>query len=530
MDGWKRYLLLTQNDDDAPRLRAALDAEALEHEIVRTASLRDTLAALQACSFSAIFVDAGLGNARLGNVVEALTAEAPNIPVLMISEAADLPVALTAVERGAQDYLLKSSFDDGTLRRRIDFRIDRFRKACRAARRLSDSQKLTARFESLIRDNADAILVLDSGGRVIFANPAAGDLFKRTPASLVGSDLGIPVDTAESAEIVIGHTDGSDTVADMRIMRTYWDGNPAFLATLRDISVRKRTERALVLAKQQAELANEMKSKFLAHMSHELRTPLNSILGFTEIMEKGIYGEIDNPRYCDYLETIRYSGTHLLTLINNLLDLSKIEAGREELQEAPIETAELLHAAAQTEQPTAHEHGLTLTCEVEAPGLQLYADRVKLDQIILNLLSNAIKFTPQGGQVRLSSRVSPTGDYEIVVADTGCGMDEADIPRAMGSFAQIRSPYVRARDRGTGLGLPIARSLAELHGGRLQVTSERGTGTQVTVTLPSKRVIGQKTERLAAVSRTNAGRTSGVPQSARHNENSKEVTELRAGR
>ncbi len=313
-------------------------------------------------------------------------------------------------------------------------------------------------------------------------------------------------------------------------MRTYWDGNPAFLATLRDISVRKRTERALVLANQQAELANEMKSKFLAHMSHELRTPLNSILGFTEIMEKGIYGEIDNPRYCDYLETIRYSGTHLLTLINNLLDLSKIEAGREELQEAPIETAELLHAAAQTEQPTAHEHGLTLTCEVEAPGLQLYADRVKLDQIILNLLSNAIKFTPQGGQVRLSGRVSPTGDYEIVVADTGCGMDEADIPRAMGSFAQIRSPYVRARDRGTGLGLPIARSLAELHGGRLQVTSERGTGTQVTVTLPPERVIGQKTERLAAVSRTNAGRTSGVPQRARHNENSKEITELRAGR
>ena len=500
MDGWKRYLLLTQNDDDAARLRAALTAESQQHEIVRTRSLRDAIAASQACGFCAAFTDAGFTKGRTRRIVSALAAEAPNTPIFIISEASDLVAALDAVQGGAQDYFLKSSFTDGTLTRRIDFHIDRFKVARRAERRLQESRRLLERFESLIRDNADAILVLDADARVIFANPAAGDLFRRSPTSLVGADLGISIDTADATEIVIGHHEGSDTVADMRIMRTSWDGQAAFLATLRDISARKRTERALVLAKQQAELANEMKSKFLAHMSHELRTPLNSILGFAEMMERGIYGDVGNPRYSNYLATIRQSGTHLLTLINNLLDLSKIEAGREELNEGLIDAGEFLKAAAHAEQPTALAHGLTLSCEVADPPPQLQVDRVKLDQIVLNLLSNAIKFTPHGGLVRLTGRIDPEGGYEIIVADTGCGMDEADIPRAMGSFAQSRSPYVRTRDRGTGLGLPIARSLTELHGGRLRVRSSQGSGTEVTVSLPAERVIGAELGALAAAS------------------------------
>ena len=160
----------------------------------------------------------------------------------------------------------------------------------------------------------------------------------------------------------------------------------------------------------------------------------------------------------------------------------------------------MLRAAAQTEEPTARENGLSLTCHVDEQPPLLCADRVKLDQIVLNLLSNAIKFTPEGGWVSLSGSMDPSGGYAIVVADSGCGMDEADIPRAMGSFAQIRSPYVRTRDRGTGLGLPIARNLVELHGGRLEITSRRGYGTRVTVSLPAHRVVSVTQGRLAAAS------------------------------
>ena len=500
MDDWKRYLLVTENDDDAARLCIALEADEQGVEIVRTTAVRDAAAALGASGFDAVFVDAGLGGGWAGDAVERLTGEAPDTPILMITAPSELAAALEAVRRGAQDYIMKPTFGDGTLRHRLDFRIERFQEARRAERRLSNSQKMMARFERLIRDNADAILVLDAGGKVIFANPAAGRLLKLSPISLVGLDPGIPVENSEAVEIVVGHRNGSDIVADIRVMRTSWDGEKAFLATLRDISVRKRTERALLLAKQKAELANEMKSKFLANMSHELRTPLNSILGFAEMMEQGVYGDIGNPRYSDYLATIRYSGTHLLTLINNLLDLAKIEAGREELCEETLDSFELLHAAAHAEEPTARERGLTLTCEVEGKPLLLQADRVKLDQIVLNLLSNAIKFTPEGGRVTLTGRPDAAGGFEIIVADTGCGMAATDIPRAMGSFAQIRSPYVRSRDRGTGLGLPIARSLAELHGGRLEIDSCRGLGTRVSVHLPAERVIGEKPGALAAAS------------------------------
>jgi signal transduction histidine kinase len=237
---------------------------------------------------------------------------------------------------------------------------------------------------------------------------------------------------------------------------------------------------------QKAELANQTKSQFLAHMSHELRTPLNCILGFTEMMQRGVFGTIDNTRYVDYLQSISHSGGHLLTLINNLLDLSKIEAGREELQETTVDVGELLHAVTQAEQPAARRRGLSLSCAVKEDAL-LCADPVKLEQVILNLLSNAMKFTPEGGQITLTGRGTAEGGYEIVIADTGCGMAPDEIPQAMTTFAQIHNPFLRKGDRGSGLGLPIARGLVALHQGRLEIASRRGAGTRVSVRLPASR-------------------------------------------
>jgi signal transduction histidine kinase len=427
-----------------------------------------------------------------------LSGTAPDAPLIMLADNEHLPAALNAVRQGAHDYILKSDLDDPVFRHRLKFSVERYTRSCQLQRRLRRAEENKTHFESLVQDNGDAMLVLDLRGHIKFANPAAANLFKRNPASLLGSNPGIPIDNGDTLEIVIGRHRSSDTVADLRITRTTWDGEPAVLATLRDISLRKRTERALLLAKQQAELASEMKSKFLANMSHELRTPLNSIIGFTEMMQRGVFGRIDNPRYEDYLATIRNSGRHLLTLINNLLDLSKIEAGREELDEQTVDVHDLLQAAIHAEEPTAREHGLQLTCDIEGPARLLHADPVKLDQIVLNLLSNAIKFTPEGGRIALSGEVTETGDYRISVADTGCGMDEDQIPEAMGLFSQIRSPYVRSRDRGTGLGLPIARSLAELHGGSLTIVSRRGRGTQVSVTLPAERVLDSPLPALAS--------------------------------
>jgi signal transduction histidine kinase len=500
MEGSQRYYLVTQDADAARRLQGVLCCDAQCENLLWREDLANVGLDLQGAVFDAAFIDAELLRDFTAPQARHLSSLMPETPLLVLASSGDLPAALDAVRLGAEDYLLKSTFDDGSLLARIDFMIARFREQRATRRCLLETQRLTARFEGLMRDNADAILVLDAMGKVVFANPAAGKLYRNSPLSLIGSSVGVPVEDGGPFEIVIGHHEGADTVADVRVMRTTWDDQPAFLATLRDISLRKRTERDLVVAKQQAELANEMKSKFLANMSHELRTPLNSILGFTEMMERGLFGPIGNERYSDYLATIRQSGTHLLTLINNLLDLSKIEAGREELHEEDLDVAALLEAAAHAEEPTAKERGLTLICQTRNAPEGLRGDRVKLDQIILNLLSNAIKFTPEGGRVTLAARQTETGACEIRVSDTGCGMDETEIPRAMSAFAQIRAPYLRARDRGTGLGLPIARSLVALHGGQLSVSSRRGVGTEVIVLLPVERVIGAKVKPLSAAS------------------------------
>jgi len=486
-----RLLLVTDNDGDAAFVRAALAAGAVEREVVQADSLLLAAAALHVTRFEAVLLDAGLCSENPAATARRLAAAAGDAPILIIASSADMATATVALANGAQDYILWSSFNGNTLSHRLEFCIDRFRQKRETRRRLRETEKLTTRFENLVRDSADAVLVLNPEGRIKFANPAAGKLFNRHPASLVGSDPGIPIERGNAMEIVVGRHGDSDTVVDVRIITTVWDNGPALLATLRDISLRKHAEHALLIAKQEAELANETKSRFLAHMSHELRTPLNSILGFTELMQRGVFGDIGNKRYSDYLDTIRYSGFHLLTLINNLLDLSKIEAGREDLDEKSVDIGELLRSAALAEQPTAQEHGLALQCQIEEHPCLLRADRVKLNQIVLNLLSNAIKFTPEGGRVTLTGRADPTGGYDIVVADTGCGMSPEEIPQAMGIFGQIRSPYTRKGDRGTGLGLPIARSLAELHQGSLEIESRRGFGTKVTVHLPAERVVQQ---------------------------------------
>ena len=500
----RRLLLVTGDKSEAAYVQASLAAGLFVHDITHATDLHEAAKALLTRGFDAILVDIGITGSQPTKAVRRLAALAPDAAILVITDNANVPAAVEAVQEGAQDYILWSSFNGGALAHRLQFCIDRFERERDTQHRLRESERCAQRFESLVHDNADAMLVLNANGRIKFANPAAARMFGRDPVSLIGTDPGIPVEDGDTLEVVLHHPD--EAVVEIRITRTFWGDEAVMLASLRDISQRKRAERALMRAKQEAELASETKSKFLAHMSHELRTPLNSIIGFTELMQKGIFGTVENARYVDYLETIQYSGTHLLTLINNLLDLSKIEAGREELHEENVDMPTLLRTAAHAEDATARKHGLTLLCDIDRQPRMLRADPVKLNQVVLNLLSNAIKFTGDGGRIVLQGRGAENGGYEITVTDTGCGMDPDDIPEALGAFAQIRSPYVRKGERGTGLGLPIARSLAELHQGSLEISSRRGVGTKVTVLLPPERVIRNATRKHVPVARDGRAR------------------------
>ena len=241
-------------------------------------------------------------------------------------------------------------------------------------------------------------------------------------------------------------------------------------------------------AKEAAEAANRSKSSFLASISHELRTPLNSILGFSEILRDETIGPVGFEMVREYASSINEGGQHLLGVINDLLDLAKIEAGRLELEPEPVNVAREIAACVRLVANRALDSGLILT-QTPMPGMPtLVADRRALRQMLFNLLSNAIKFTPNGGSVEISCRIDVGGWIQIVVADTGIGIDAVDQARLFEPFARTQEAQ-RRQIEGTGLGLALVKSLIEQHGGRVELSSTPGAGTTFTLAFPPTSVI-----------------------------------------
>jgi signal transduction histidine kinase len=234
-------------------------------------------------------------------------------------------------------------------------------------------------------------------------------------------------------------------------------------------------------------MASRAKTEFLANMSHELRTPLNAIIGFAEVMHMELLGPIGNQQYHGYVGDIHDSARHLLGLINDILDVAKIEAGRADLMETTVDLRAIFEAVARLIRERAVRAEVRLDVSLQ-PGLPpLTADERKMKQILINLLSNSVKFTPAGGIIRLIARLDEAGDLIIVVADTGIGIAAEDIEKVLEPFGQVDSSMSR-KHRGTGLGLPLTRGLVEIHGGSFKLESTPGTGTTVTLRFPARRL------------------------------------------
>ncbi|HJQ52323.1 MAG TPA: ATP-binding protein [Gemmatimonadaceae bacterium] len=367
--------------------------------------------------------------------------------------------------------------------------------------RTSQASSLRAIIERL----PDGIVVVDSHGVIRFANPAAQRLFDRPADDLIGTSFGFPVVVGETTEIdIVQRGGGSVVYAELRVVETEWEEQQVQIVSLRDITDRKQAqERAQQLAfereaRLEAEAASKAKSEFLAIMSHELRTPLNAVLGYSELMELGISGPITD-KMREQIGRIRMSAVHLLGLVNDILDLAKVEAGRLQVSSGPCSAAGTLAAAMALIQPQAAARGLDLAVLPVEDGLIFRGDDERVRQILVNLLSNAVKFTAPGGKitVEITRSKSPDADTKLPpsrsyvafrVCDTGAGIPPDKLLSIFDPFVQAESGHSRTRE-GSGLGLTISRRLSRLMGGDLTVRSEVGKGSTFSLWLPADTVV-----------------------------------------
>ncbi len=265
------------------------------------------------------------------------------------------------------------------------------------------------------------------------------------------------------------------------------------LAIIRDVSSAKQVERELRLAKEEAEIANKSKSAFLATVSHELRTPLNAILGFSDVIRNQMFGSIGGSKYLDYAHDIYKSGAQLLDIINDIIDLSKLESSAAELQEIVFDVNKMVQSSIKVLDSQLERSNLSLDLRLAEDMPHLYADKRSFKQIMMNVLSNAIKFTTEGGRITIETRKEISGAVSVVISDTGIGMDQEEIPRAFVPFEQIQCS-IRRNYQGTGLGLALVKSLMDLHGGVVDVKSRKGVGTSVILRFPLNRSVEEDSQ------------------------------------
>lgn len=375
-----------------------------------------------------------------------------------------------------------------------------------AMERLAQSER---KYREIYETAMEGMFTIDIAGRFLSANPALltmlrSDSLEQLQAEVQDATVSFYADQENRAAITqalltqeevgsvpveLRRRDGDRfwVAISARIIRNPEGRAIAFQGSVRDITQWRRDRLAMEQALNAAEMANRAKSEFLANMTHELRTPLNAVIGFSEIIATEAMGSIGQPAYREYAHDIHDSGQMLLTLINDILDLSKIQAGKKELSEKLVDVPRLIRSSLRVVAERADKGGVLLETEMEAELPPVRADEVALKQILNNLLTNAVKFTPQGGKVTCGARVEADGSLALYVRDTGIGMREEDLVTAMEPFRQIESGHSRSAG-GVGLGLPLVLALARLHDGNAHLESRLDHGTLVTVTLPPTRV------------------------------------------
>lgn len=386
--------------------------------------------------------------------------------------------------------------------------LDRLHEAQTA---LSLAEEQAAEMDAVLETATDGVLILDENGLIVKVNRSAEALFNATREEMVGAPLtdylaqeshrdavdyldglarnGVASVLNDGREVIGQLGSGGLIPLFMTIGRVgHGEGGARFCTVLRDITQWKKAEEELTDAKRQAENASSKKSDFLAKISHEIRTPLNAIIGFSEVMMEERFGPVGNDRYKGYLRDIHNSGSHIMSLINDLLDLSKIEAGKLDLTFEAVSANDIIRECVALMQPQANRERVIIRASLPTSVPNIVADGRSVRQIVLNLLSNAIKFNQPGGQVIVSSALEDSGEVILRVRDTGMGMSHQDLSAAMEPFRQL---HTARHGGGTGLGLPLTKALVEANRASFRIDSELNHGTLIEITFPPQRVLAE---------------------------------------
>jgi signal transduction histidine kinase/DNA-binding response OmpR family regulator len=535
-------LLVMDHREDACLIEAlARDVKQTKLSLEVVNNVETALGRLEEGGIDLILLDLDLtGNQGLESFFT-LTAQNLDIPIIMVAGLDSANLAMEAIREGAQDYLIKEKLDSQLLIRSVKYALEQFNNRDELNKKSLEREINEESLHTIIEKNADGMLIVDQDGIVLFLNPAAEKILNRKSVDLLGNMIGLPIISGESTEIAVNRSDGKHVVVEARTVNTVWKNKEVSLISLRDISKLKRMQRKIQKANrklegrvnertaelkklnqellnqqkklkqsntdlkkksEELELGSRYKSEFLANMSHELRTPLNSLLIFAQLLTGNKGGNLTDKQV-KFASDIHSSGTELLDLINDILDLSKIEAGKMDLYPEDVYISDVSEYVQRTFEPMIDKRGLSLDVQTDAnlPSA-VGTDRQKLHQILKNLLSNAVKFTEHGGiQVRIFRPDSGTAGISHLnldqtlafsVTDTGAGIPLDKQKLIFEAFQQVDGSISRQYG-GTGLGLSICRQLVRLLQGEIHLESQEGEGSTFTLYLPLQ-LTGVETE------------------------------------
>ena len=504
-----RLLIIEDCEDDALLAVRELRRAGYDVRFERVETAVAMAAALNGQTWDLVIADYSLPQFSGKAALELLKSTGLDIPFIIISGSIGEDLAVTVMKSGANDYMMK-----GNVKRLIpsverelrDAEVRRQRRAAEEALHDSEARK-AAIFDSAL----DSIISIDHAGNIIEFNPQAERTFRYNRDDVVGrpmADLIIPARLREKhrqalirylatgqgsivgqrVELTAMRSDAMEFPVELSLTAISTKARPMFTAYIRDLTEQKMQEeireRSRELEEQNIRIqeANRLKSEFLANMSHELRTPLNAVIGFAEILVDGRVGPL-NPNQKEFLSDILTSGQHLLQLINDVLDLAKIEAGKMELEPETFSIKRITEEVCALMKPVASKRNIMINIEASSNHDAVTLDQRKFKQVLYNLLSNAVKFSHDNSEVRVVYGLDSKRQLQLQVKDSGIGIKDEDLPRIFREFEQLDSGATR-KFPGTGLGLALTKKIIELHKGLIRVQSEFGKGSTFTMTIP----------------------------------------------